>query len=98
MKYSGAAREIALRLHRDNGHAVIQVEDHGVGIAPEDQNRIFEQFYRAPSPENQSVPGAGLGLSVVEHIARAHGGDVAVRSAPGEGSTFSIRIPVETRA
>ena len=98
MKYSGGAREIALRLHRDNGHAVIQVEDHGVGIAPDDQKRIFEQFYRAPSPENQSVPGAGLGLTLVEHIARAHGGDVAVRSAPGEGSTFSIRIPVETGA
>jgi signal transduction histidine kinase len=98
MKYSGAAREIALRLHRDNGHAVIQVEDHGVGIAPEDQTRIFEQFYRASSPENQSVPGAGLGLTVVEHIARAHGGEVAVRSTPGEGSTFSIRIPVETGA
>jgi signal transduction histidine kinase len=98
VKYSGAAREIALRLHRDNGHAVIQVEDHGMGIAPEDQKRIFEQFYRAPSLENQSVPGAGLGLKVVEHIARAHGGEVAVRSAPGEGSTFSIRIPVETGA
>jgi len=98
MKYSGGARQIALRLHRDNGHAVIQVEDHGVGIAAEDQKRIFEQFYRAPSPENQSVPGAGLGLTVVEHIARAHGGDVAVRSAPGKGSTFSIRIPVETGA
>jgi signal transduction histidine kinase len=98
VKYSGAAREIALRLHRDNGHAVIQVEDHGMGIAAEEQKRIFEQFYRAPSLENQSVPGAGLGLTVVEHIARAHGGEVAVRSAPGEGSTFSIRIPVETGA
>jgi signal transduction histidine kinase len=98
MKYSGAAREIGLRLHRDNGHAVIQVEDHGVGIAPEELKRIFEQFYRAPSPENQSVPGAGLGLTLVEHIARAHGGDVGVRSTPGEGSTFSIRIPVETGA
>ena len=98
MKYSGSAREIALRLHRDNGHAVIQVEDHGVGIAPAELKRIFEQFYRAPSPENQSVPGAGLGLTLVEHITRAHGGDVAVRSTPGEGSTFSIRIPVETGA
>jgi signal transduction histidine kinase len=98
VKYSGAAREITLRLHRDNGHAVIQVEDHGMGIAPEDHKRIFEQFYRAPSVENQSVPGAGLGLTVVQHIARAHGGDVALRSAPGEGSTFSIRIPVETGA
>jgi signal transduction histidine kinase len=98
MKYSGSAREIALRLHRDNGHAVIQVEDHGVGIAPAELKRIFEQFYRAPSPENQSVPGAGLGLTLVEHITRAHGGDVAVRSTPREGSTFSIRIPVETGA
>jgi len=70
------------------------VEDHGVGIAPGEQTRIFEQFYRA----DQSVPGAGLGLTLVEHIARAHGGEVGVRSVPGEGSTFSIRIPVETGA
>ena len=94
MKYSGAARDIALRLHRENGHALIEVEDHGVGIAPGEQTRIFEQFYRA----DQSVPGAGLGLTLVEHIARAHGGEVGVRSVPGEGSTFSIRIPVETGA
>lgn len=94
MKYSGSARDIALRLHRENGHALIEVEDHGVGIAPAEQTRIFEQFYRA----DQSVPGAGLGLTLVEHIARAHGGEVGVRSVPGEGSTFSIRIPVETDA
>ena len=97
MKYSGDAREIALRLRRENGCAVIQVEDHGVGIAPEEHQHIFERFYRAPTRENQLIPGAGLGLTLVQHIAQAHGGGVALESAPGKGSTFSIRIPVEAQ-
>jgi signal transduction histidine kinase len=69
--------------------------DRGIGIPPEDQKRIFEKFYRAPVRENELLPGTGLGLTLVEHVARAHGGSVAVESRPGEGSTFSIRIPLE---
>jgi two-component system sensor histidine kinase SenX3 len=73
---------------------VIRVRDAGVGIAPAEQKRIFERFYRVPSPENQAVPGAGLGLTLVEHVAKAHRGSVEVESAPGQGSTFSIRLPI----
>jgi signal transduction histidine kinase len=97
MKYSGQSREIGLRLRRENGHAVIEVTDRGVGIAPEEQKRIFEKFYRAPTPENRLIPGAGLGLALAEHIAAAHGGRVVVRSAPGQGSTFAIRLPLENQ-
>lgn len=96
MKYSGESREVDLRLRRQDGAAMIQVTDHGMGIAPEEQARIFEKFYRAPTPENRLVPGTGLGLTLVEHIAEAHGGQVEVRSSPGEGSTFSILLPIET--
>ncbi len=95
MKYSGQAREIDLRLHRSNGRAVIQVTDRGVGIAPEEQGRIFEKFYRVPTRENELVPGTGLGLTLVAHTAKAHGGEVRVSSAPGQGSTFSIEFPLE---
>jgi len=95
MKYSGESREIDLRLRRENGDALIEVTDRGVGIAVEEQERIFEKFYRAPTPENGLIPGAGLGLALAEHIAAAHGGRVAVRSAPGQGSTFTIRLPLE---
>ena len=95
MKYSGGSREIDLRLGTQDGQAVIAITDRGVGIAPEEQARIFEKFYRAPTPENRLIPGTGLGLTLVAHIAKAHGGHVEVRSAPGEGCTFSIHIPLE---
>ncbi len=97
MKYSGDARQIGLQLRRENSHALIQVADHGVGIAPEEQSRIFERFYRAPSSENQRIPGTGLGLTLVAHIAKAHGGAVEVASRPGHGSTFTIRLPLESK-
>jgi signal transduction histidine kinase len=94
MKYSGDSRRIAVQLSRENGDAVIRVVDHGVGIPGKEQARIFERFYRVPSPENRQMPGTGLGLTLVQHIVKAHGGSVGVDSKPGEGSTFSIRLPL----
>ena len=94
MKYSGDSRGIWLSARCENGDAVTRVRDEGVGIPPEEQKRIFERFYRVPSRANEAVPGAGLGLALVEHVARAHGGRVEVESVPGRGSTFSIRIPI----
>jgi signal transduction histidine kinase len=96
MKYSGESRELELRLRKLDGQAVIQVTDRGMGIAPEEQSNIFEKFYRAATPENTLIPGTGLGLTLVAHVAKAHGGCVRVQSAPGEGSTFSIHLPMET--
>jgi signal transduction histidine kinase len=94
MKYSGKSREIELKLSRQNGCALIQVSDHGVGIAPAEQRRIFDRFYRVNSNENRAISGTGLGLALVAHIAEAHQGRVEVESRVGQGSTFSIRIPV----
>jgi signal transduction histidine kinase len=94
MKYSGQSRDIDLRVSRQNGSALIQVADHGIGIPAKEHQRIFEKFYRAPGPENRAIPGTGLGLALVDHIAKAHGGNVEVSSAPGHGSTFSIRLPI----
>jgi signal transduction histidine kinase len=94
MKYSGAARVIDLRLYREGSDAVIAVTDQGAGIPEHEQVRIFERFYRSPSVDSQQIPGTGLGLTIVEHLTRAHGGRVAVESAPDQGSTFSIRLPV----
>jgi signal transduction histidine kinase len=96
MKYSGEAREIDLRLAARNGDAVIEVADHGLGMQPEEQKRVFEKFYRAPSHESRLIAGTGLGLTLVAHIAKAHGGRVQVESSPGTGSTFSILIPITT--
>ena len=94
MKYSGDARDIDLRLASRHGDAVIEVEDHGLGMEPEEQKHVFEKFYRAPSHEGRLIAGTGLGLTLVAHIAKAHGGSVEVQSAPGAGSTFSILLPI----
>jgi len=95
MKYSGDAREIDLRLGARNGDAIIEVADHGLGLAPEEQKRVFEKFYRAPSHESRLIAGTGLGLTLVAHIAKAHGGRVEVESALGAGSTFCVVIPIK---
>ncbi len=94
MKYSGENRDVWLRVFARGGEAVIEVEDHGVGIAPQEHARIFEKFYRVPTPENRLIPGTGLGLALVAHVVKAHGGRVEVRSAPGQGSTFAIHLPL----
>jgi signal transduction histidine kinase len=97
MKYSGESHEIGLRLQRKDDQALIQVTDRGVGIDPREQKRIFEKFYRVPMPENERVVGTGLGLTLVSHIVKAHGGNIEVESAPGKGSTFSIYLPLESK-
>ena len=95
IKYSGESREVALHLFREDSFVTIQVTDHGVGIPREEQKRIFERFYRVSSSENRHIAGAGLGLTLVEHIAKAHGGSIEVESRAGEGSTFTLRLPLE---
>ena len=95
MKYSGEARDIDLSLRREDSQAVIQVKDRGVGIAPSDQKQIFDKFVRVAMPENERRTGTGLGLALAAHIVKAHKGTIEVESAPGQGSTFSIHLPLE---
>jgi signal transduction histidine kinase len=95
MKYSGESREIQLKLHRNGNMVQVDVTDHGIGIVEEDRDRIFGKFFRVSGIENQKIPGTGLGLTIVSHIAESHGGRVEVKSQPGEGSTFSLILPVE---
>jgi signal transduction histidine kinase len=94
MKYSGSGRVIDLRLARDGPHAVVSVRDEGIGIPLADQARIFEKFYRVATPENLRIPGTGLGLTLVDHIVKAHDGSITVESEPGRGSLFSIFLPL----
>jgi signal transduction histidine kinase len=96
MKYSGESREIGLHLQKKDGHAVIQVIDRGIGIDPQEQRRIFDKFYRVPSPENERIVGTGLGLALVSHIVEAHEGRLEIDSTLGKGSAFSIYLPLET--
>ena len=95
MKYSGSNRQIDLQVYRSNEQAVVAVRDYGIGIAREDQERIFEKFQRVISRDVDHVPGTGLGLTVVKHIVETHGGSVQVTSQPGEGSTFALYLPLK---
>ena len=94
LKYSKDQKFIGVSLYRVNGSVNLEVQDHGIGIAANEQEKIFEKFYRCGDPLVHNVKGSGLGLSLVRHIARAHGGDVLVESAPDKGSKFTIALPL----
>jgi signal transduction histidine kinase len=97
LKYSKDKKYLGVSLYRANGSVKLEVSDHGIGIPPAEQEKIFEKFYRCGDPLVHNVKGSGLGLSLVRHIVRAHGGDVKVESAPEKGSKFTIALPL-TRA
>lgn len=94
LKYSQDRKYIGVNLYRDNGLVKLEVIDHGIGIPASEQEKIFEKFYRVGNPLVNNIKGSGLGLSLVQHIARAHGGEVAVNSSPGTGSKFTITLPL----
>jgi PAS domain S-box-containing protein len=99
-KYGHEGGTITLTIRRAGGEAILAVADDGPGIAPEDQVRIFERYYRPASgagrsaPDGHMPPGSGLGLPIVQALAELHGGRVWVESAPGQGTTFSIALPL----
>lgn len=95
MKYSTDHKEIAISTFVRNGSAGLKVRDHGIGIAEDDVRRLFEPFFRAQTGKANGVSGTGLGLSVVKHFVDAHGGTIDVDSRPGEGSTFTILLPIQ---
>jgi signal transduction histidine kinase len=92
VKATGPGDPISLRASVDDGAAVITIADRGVGVAPEDHERIFERFARVPDPRGHTRNGTGLGLPIVKAIAGAHGGSVTVRSEPEGWTTFDLRL------
>ena len=94
VKYSPECKTAWLEAEAKGTWLAIRVRDRGLGIAEEDQKHIFEKFYRGSGEAARHVKGAGLGLSLVKHIVTAHGGSVECQSRPGEGSTFTIHLPV----
>ena len=93
IKYTPEGGYVEIITGRASGGWLLSVKDTGVGIPPEHLPRIFERFYRADKARSREMGGTGLGLAIVKHIVQAHGGSVSVESAPGKGSTFTMRLP-----
>ena len=96
LKYTPPGGEVRLSLYRDQDWVRVEVQDTGIGIAPEDLPHIFERFYRADRARGSSG-GTGLGLSIADWIAKAHGGQITVKSKVGQGSTFTLWLPLWKR-
>ena len=93
IRYSPEGSRVGVGLRSRDGLAQVSVTDQGAGINPDDQERIFERFYRVDSARSRHTGGTGLGLSIVKHVVSNHGGEVNLWSQPGQGSTFTVRLP-----
>jgi signal transduction histidine kinase len=94
LKYSPAGGGVRVRVATQPLAVRVTVADQGMGIAASDMPRLFTRFGRLVTAENSHIPGTGLGLYLSREIARMHGGDIAVKSAPGKGSEFTLTLPL----
>jgi len=97
IKYSPGGGEVRCAVSREGQMAVVEVSDQGVGIAPEEMDKLFTRFGRIANHETRHISGTGLGLYLSRQLARMHGGDVTVSSTPGEGSTFRLAVPLTSQ-
>ena len=93
INYSPEGTRVGIVVRKKDWILEISISDRGVGIPEKDLERIFERFYRVDPARSRATGGTGLGLSIVKHVAKNHGGDIAVWSVAGEGSTFTLRLP-----
>lgn len=93
IQFTPEGGQVNIILHRSDHHALIEVQDTGIGIAQKEQSRIFDRFYRVSSDRSRSTGGAGLGLAIAQAIVQTHKGSIQVHSELGKGSTFTIRLP-----
>jgi two-component system sensor histidine kinase SenX3 len=93
IRYSPENTRVGVGVRAKDGLVAVSVTDQGEGLSPDDQERVFERFYRVDSARSRHTGGTGLGLSIVKHVISNHGGEVTVWSQPGQGSTFTIRLP-----
>ena len=95
IKYSDHEPHITITTRTEPGHAICEIADNGIGIAKEDQKHIFEKFYRVSTGDVHNVKGFGIGLNYVAQVVALHKGSISVSSEPGQGSTFTISLPLE---
>jgi signal transduction histidine kinase len=94
IKFTRAGGDVHVSVSHLDGVAWLEVADTGIGIDTDDQERLFERFFRTSSVVEQHFPGTGLGLYIARAIVEAHGGSITVRGEPGEGALFSVALPV----
>jgi signal transduction histidine kinase len=94
IKFTPSGGSVTVRLSASAGWARVEVADDGIGIAADELERVFDAFFRASTATARHVPGVGLGLAVTRSIVQLHGGRISVRSAPGEGATFAVDMPL----
>ncbi|MGE5294186.1 MAG: sensor histidine kinase [Solirubrobacterales bacterium] len=98
LKYTLEGGRIVVTASVEKGHVSVAVSDTGLGIAPDEAEKVFEKFYRSRNPQAAKVTGSGLGLPIAREVARLHGGDVTLESELGKGSTFTLTLPVAAEA
>ena len=94
IKYSPVGSQVDLLVEKGPAHVRVHVRDRGMGIPAADMPRLFTRFGRLERPETSDVPGTGLGLYLSRELARMHGGDISAVSTPGQGSVFSLELPL----
>jgi signal transduction histidine kinase len=98
IKFTPAGGRVDLRVSASAGTAVVEVSDTGIGVPPDEQEKLFERFFRTTGATDRAIQGTGLGLSITKAIAEAHGGTISVESAEGVGTTFRIEFPLPPAA
>lgn len=98
LKYSRSGAQVVVSCKANEGEVRLSVKDTGIGIDEKDHDRIFEKFQRSDDPDVQGETGTGIGLTTAREIVRHHGGDISLLSKKGEGSTFTVHLPLEKRA
>ncbi len=93
IRYNKRLGKVWINAHNENGYMILRVRDTGIGVAPEEQEKIFNRFYRVDKGRSRETGGTGLGLSIVKHIVNYYGGSIELRSKLGNGSEFIVRIP-----
>jgi signal transduction histidine kinase len=98
LKYTPAGGKVTVTVKSENTQLVMEVADSGIGIEEQEQQLIFEKFYRSKDPRVGKITGSGLGLALAREVVRLHGGEITVRSELNSGSTFTLTLPVMKEA
>ena len=98
LKYTTDGGQVVVNVDGDESQITVAVKDTGIGISEEDQQLVFDKFYRARDERVSEVTGSGLGLALAREVIRLHGGDITVESRVDEGSTFTLTLPVRSEA